>query len=118
MNSLIFKILKDLFIIYDDFQYVLIPSTDNIDFGPNSKKYQDHIVCSYSYKLICADDQYSKPDKTYFGEDAIDKFLNDMMKESEYCSKVNLLLRVKKIMKILIVLLNVGFVKKHMKKVK
>ena len=31
---------------------------------------------------------YSKPYKTYFGEDAIDKFLNDWMKESEYYSKV------------------------------
>ena len=24
----------------------------------------------------------------YFGKDAIDNFLNDMIKESEYCSKV------------------------------
>ena len=65
-----------------------MPLTDNIDFGPNTKKYQDHIVCSYSYKLVCVDDQYSKLDKSYFGEDAIDKFLNDMIKESKYCSKV------------------------------
>ena len=37
--------------------------------------------------LICFDDRYSKPYKTNFGEDAIDKFLNDMIKDNEYCSK-------------------------------
>ena len=30
---------------------------------------------------------YSKPYKTYFGEDTIDKFVHDMIGESEYCSK-------------------------------
>ena len=55
---------------------------------PNNKKYQDHIVCIYGYKLICVDDQYSKWYKIYFGENAIDKFLIDVIKESEYCSKV------------------------------
>ena len=60
----------------------------NVDFGPNTKKYQVHIACSYGYKLICVDDQYSKPYKTYFNKDAIDKFLNDLINESEYCSKI------------------------------
>ena len=57
-----------------NFECVLIPSTDYIDFDPNTKKYQDHIVFSYGYKLICVDDRYSKSDKTYFGGDAIDTF--------------------------------------------
>ena len=30
----------------------------------------------------------SKPHATYFGENAISKLLNNMIKESEYCSKV------------------------------
>ena len=67
---------------------VLRPSTDNIDFGPNIKKYQDHIVFSYDYKLVCVDDWCSKLYKTYLGGDAIDKFLNYMIKESECCSEV------------------------------
>ena len=62
-------------------------NNDNIDFGPNTKKYQDHIVCSYGYKLICVPDRYSKVYKTYFGKDAIDKFSN-MIKEIEYCCKI------------------------------
>ena len=31
---------------------------------------------------ICADELSSKPYKTYFGEDAINKFLNYLIKES------------------------------------
>ena len=49
------RLLKLPFIIYGDFECVLIGLTNNIDFGPNSKKYQSHIVCSYGYKLICVD---------------------------------------------------------------
>ena len=65
-----------------------IPSIDNTDFVPYTKKYQDHIVCRYGYKLICFDERYSKLHKTYFGESSIDKILNGMIKESEYCSRV------------------------------
>ena len=82
------KLIKAPFIIFGDFGCVLIPSTNNIYFRLNTKKYKDHIVCSYIYKLICVDGRYSKPYKTNFGEDAIAKFLNDMIKESEYCSRV------------------------------
>ena len=48
MNTLIFKILEDNssssapFIIYGNFEGVLILSTDNINFGPKTKKYQVH----------------------------------------------------------------------------
>ena len=42
MNTLIFKNFKRLtkapFIIYGDFECVLIPLTDNIDSGPHTKK--------------------------------------------------------------------------------
>ena len=41
--------------MYDHFECVLVPSADNIDFGPNIKKIQDRIICSYGYKLIYVD---------------------------------------------------------------
>ena len=28
-------------------------------------KYQKHIACIYGYKLVCVDDKFSKPFKTY-----------------------------------------------------
>ena len=52
------RLIKGPFIIYGDFECVLIPSNDNIDFGLNTKEYQDHIVWSYGYKLICVDDHW------------------------------------------------------------
>lgn len=59
--------------------------TDNINFGPNTKKYQDPIARISGYKLLnCVADRYSKPYKTHFGEDAIYKFLNDMKYNSQY----------------------------------
>ena len=80
--------LKAPLVIYADFKFVLVSSTDNSYNGSNTEKYQDHIIFSYGYKLICADKQYSKPYKSYFGEDAINKFLYDMMNECEYCHRV------------------------------
>ena len=41
------RLAKVQFVIFGDFECALIPTTDNIYFGPNTKKYQDHIVCSY-----------------------------------------------------------------------
>ena len=46
------------------------------------------IACSYGYKLGCVDDKFSKPFKTYLGTDAVYNFVNNMIKESKYCSEV------------------------------
>ena len=83
------RITKAPFINYGNFICVLIPSTNNIHFVPNHKKYHNHIVCSYSYKLMCVDGRYSKSCKSYFVQGSIDKFMiNGMIRESEYYSKV------------------------------
>ena len=39
--------------ILGDFECVLIPSTANINFGPNTENYQDRIVLTYGFKLMC-----------------------------------------------------------------
>ena len=54
----------------------------------SSKKYQKHIACSHGYKLVCLDDKFSKPFKTYLGEDHAYNFINNMIKESKYCNDV------------------------------
>ena len=53
--------LKQPFIIYVDLETILKPVTGNNDDGPNTKRYQDHIACSYDYKLICVDERYNRP---------------------------------------------------------
>ena len=51
-------------------------------------KYRKLIACSYGYKLVCVDDKYSKPFKSYLGEDALYNFIGCMIEESKYCSNV------------------------------
>ena len=41
----------------------------------HSIKYQDYITCSYGYKLVCVDDEFSKPVPKYCGENLVWKFI-------------------------------------------
>ena len=53
-----------------------------------TSKYQKYVVCSYGYELACVDDKFSKPFKSYLGEDAPYNFISSMVEESKYCSDV------------------------------
>ena len=43
--------------------------------GSYSKKYQDHVPCSFAYKLVCVDDKFSKEIVIFRGENAAFKFI-------------------------------------------
>ena len=76
--------------IYADFESILV-AEENGKRNPNesyNNKYQKHITCSYGYKLVCVDDKFSKPFKSYLGEDAVSNFISSMIEESKYCSDV------------------------------
>ena len=51
-------------------------------------KYQKHFACSYGYKLVCVNDKFSKPFKTYLRKDSVYNFLKNMIEESKYCSEM------------------------------
>ena len=53
-----------------------------------SKKCQDHISCSFSYKLLCVDKEFNKRIVVYRGENAAYEFIKAILKEDEYCKKV------------------------------
>ena len=53
-----------------------------------TNKYQKHIACSYAYKLICVNGNFSKPFKTYLCKNAVYNFINSMIEESKYSSEV------------------------------
>ena len=75
--------------IYADFESILVPENNGKQ-NPNysySTKYQNHIACSYDYKLVCVE-YFSKPFKSYLREDAVYNFINSMIEESKYCSEV------------------------------
>ena len=80
--------IKSPFMIYTDFESILVPE-DNGKQNPNesyNSKYQKHVACSYGYKLVCVDDKFSKPFKSYLGEDAVYNFISRMIEKSKYCS--------------------------------
>ena len=82
----IFKLILAPFKIYSDFECNLNSVESNE--GSCSKKYQDHISCSFAYKLVCVDDKFSKPIVVYSGENAAYKFIEAIFGEHEYCKKV------------------------------
>ena len=56
--------------------------------GSYSKKYQDHVPCSFPYKLVCVDDKFTKPKVVFRGESAAYEFIKAILKEYENCKKV------------------------------
>ena len=74
-----FKQLPVLFKIYADFECNL--KDVKIYKGSYSKKYHDHVPCSYAYKIVCIDDKFSKPIVIYRGENAAYEFIKVILKE-------------------------------------
>ena len=72
------------FMIYADFECILVPEDNEKQNSKESylNKYQKHLACSYSYKLVCVDDKFSKPFKFYLRKDVVSSFINSMIKES------------------------------------
>ena len=83
--------IKSPFMIYEDLERILVPE----DKGKQNpyKSYtknikQKHVAFRYGYKLVCVDDKFRKPFKSYSGEDTVYNFINSMIEESKYCSEV------------------------------
>ena len=80
-----FKQIPVSFKIYADFECNL-KSVESYE-GFYSKKYQDHIPCSFAYKLVCVDDKFTKPIVVFRGENAAYEFIKEILKEYQYCKK-------------------------------
>ena len=82
--------IQSAFIIYADFESILVPEDNGKQNQEElyTNKYQKYVACTYGYKLVFVDDKFSQPFKTCLGEDAIYNFINNMIKESKYCSEV------------------------------
>ena len=79
------------FVIYADFEALL----QKVERGqPDSDKsyteeFQRHIDCGSAYKVVCCyDDRFSKEICIYRGENAVHKFLEQMLEEVEYCKDI------------------------------
>ena len=76
------------FVIYADFEAI----TEKIHgCQPNNEKsyteaYQKHTDCGFGYKVVCCyDDKYTKPVQIYRGENAVYKFMENMLEEVNWC---------------------------------
>ena len=49
--------------------------------GSYSKKYQDHVPCSFTYKLVCVDVKLSKSIVVFKGKNAAYEFIKTILKE-------------------------------------
>ena len=55
--------------------------------GSFSKKYEDHIPCSFAYKLLYGNDKFIKPIVVFRGENAVYEFIKAILKVYQYCKK-------------------------------
>ena len=81
-----FKQIPVPFKVYADFDCNL-ESIESYE-GSYSKKYQDHIPCSFAYKLVCVDNKFSKSIVVFRGENVAYEFIKAILKECKYCKKV------------------------------
>ena len=56
--------------------------------GSYTKKYQDHVPCSFTYRVVCIDDRFNKLIVVYRGKNAAYEFIKAILKEYKYCKKV------------------------------
>ena len=81
-----FKQMSVPFKRYADFECNL--KNAEIHEGSCTKKYHDHIPCSFAYKIVCIDNRFSQPIVVYRGENAAYEYTIAILKEYKYCKKI------------------------------
>ena len=78
------------FKIYADFECLLkrVDSRIHNDCFSYTSKYQDHIPCSFAYKLVSINYKFSKDIVLYRSKNAVFKFIQCIFKEYNYCKEV------------------------------
>ena len=79
---------------YADFECILRKNDllkkdfDKNNSGSWSKNYQDHFPCGFGYKVVCVDVRFTKNVVVYRGKDCVNKFVESILHEYEYCKDV------------------------------
>ena len=99
------KLKSDTIKFKNDFKQLPIPFKISADFeciykkvendcdecdsnSPYTRKYQDHIPCSFAYKVVCNDNKFSKKVVLYSGKNAVYKCITSIFNEYNYYRKV------------------------------
>ena len=80
-----FKIFDDFECIFKKVDCDIIERNSNITY---TRKYQDHIPCSFAYKVVCIDNKFSKNVVLYRGKNVVNKFIISVLSEYNYCRRV------------------------------
>ena len=56
--------------------------------GSYTKKYHEHVLCSYACKVFCIDHRFTKSIVVYRGEHAAYEFIKSVLEEHKYCRKI------------------------------
>ena len=81
-----FKQIPVPFKIYADFECNL--KSVKCNEGSYTEKHQNHIPCSFAYKVVCIDDRFSSPTIIYGGENAAYEFIKTIFEEYNYYKKI------------------------------
>ena len=79
------------FKIHANFECILNKVDDEIEYSSNSlytRKYQDHVFCSFDYKVVCLGNKHSKKIVLYRGKGSSYEFIKSMLKEHNSCRSV------------------------------
>ena len=80
-----FKQLAVSFKLFADFEcHVKGVKSNDKNNASYAEKYQDHILCSFAYKVVCIDDRFSKPVVLYRGKNAVYRFVKAILEEYYY----------------------------------
>ena len=79
-----FKQLAVPFKIYANFECNMKRVKDENNNTSYTEKYQDHIPCSFAYKVVCIDDKFSKVIDLHRDRNAVYKFIDAVLKEYNY----------------------------------
>ena len=86
------KQLPAPFVVYADFESILIPANEDVDatqgvetgVESSSHTFQEHIPCSFAYKIVSSvDPDFSRPLVMYRGQDAADMFVRKLQLEAK-----------------------------------
>ena len=79
------KQLRLPFIVYGDFETILVPQDEenNDRSASSTEKTHEHQASGFSYILVSEVEDYNTPPVVYRGENAIDKFLECLLEEEK-----------------------------------
>ena len=85
------KQLSAPFKLYANFKCILRPTLSKRSSDKSNsyiENYQDHIPCSFAYKVVCVDNKFSKYVVFYRGKNDVNEFIKAILEEYKYCRKV------------------------------